>query len=130
MKTIRRKMPARTEVSYQCETCKSQYSTAKKAFACEKRTLEKKRFEKGQEVVIIGLRACSVGNPSYRAHGVVNRVVGPVLPDMDYEIRQMGGNLQRMNSHVWEYIVCWDCPYCKEEQRLKFYAPELVKFKK
>lgn len=125
MKTIRREIPARTEVGYQCEICKTEYRTVAEAIHCEKRKLEKKIFKVGQEVSTMELRRCQLASRPYIARGAVKMVLGPVLPDRDYEIRHLGGDPQRMNSHAWHYIVRWKCPHCEKTKQHVFYTPEL-----
>lgn len=125
MKTIRREIPARTEVGYQCEICGTEYRTADEAVRCEKRNLEEKSFKVGQKVSARELRRCQLASRPYKACGVVKMVLGPILPDRDYEIRHLGGAPQRMNSHVWHYIVWWKCPHCEKIKQHVFYAPEL-----
>lgn len=130
MKTIRRRIPARTQIFHQCETCGTEYSNKAKAQKCEKRVLEFKKFSLGEFVRNIEKRICGVPpppgkSPHYYFEGIVIKIIGPAVSDYDYECRWLGGKPDRLNGHVYQYEVQYVCPTCNQLETVLYYAPEL-----
>ncbi len=123
MKKLTKKIPARRVIRYQCEVCKVKYRTEKQAINCEKRKLEPRQFSLLQTVWFVEPRQC--GNSLYKAKCQVVKIIGPMLPDEDYENRHLGGNPARKNSHVFQYEVEFVCPFCSEKKRARYFTPEL-----
>lgn len=118
-KVIKRK------VFYRCSGCKTKYANKKEALLCEKRILEKKVFNVGSRVKNIETRVCQKKQKRYFFSGIVTRIVGPELPDYEYEVKWLGGKEERLNAHVFVYQVKFRCPKCKETKCCRYYAPEL-----
>lgn len=129
MRTIRRKVPARVSVTYQCITCKTTYRSKHKAQECEKRVLEIKRFVVGETVRNIELRTCCsnliVKNRNYHFEGTVINIVGPMPSDYEYECKWLGGKPDRINGHVYQYEVKYVCPVCNQLKTALYHALEL-----
>ncbi len=130
MKKIVKKIPARTSVTYQCETCKTKYRTAEKAKECENRILEEKIFKIGDEIIIIPARACSNGRFNWKSFwpkATVVKILGPMLPDYEYEVKWLDS--RGLNSHVYQYEVEYAC-FCRREDKRGdlLYAPEMFRF--
>lgn len=124
MKITRKRIPARTVVSYQCETCGTKYPRKLSAIGCEKRKLETKVFKLGERVKNTTARQCHNGK-NYYFEGVVIGVRGPVPSDDEYEILILGGKKERMNNHVYQYEVEYVCPVCQNIKTALLYAPQL-----
>ncbi len=131
MKVIRRRVPAKTVVSYQCEVCGTKYSNRSQAEKCERRTLEDRlvRFKKGNRIEVKVIHSCNhVGTGPQKLFspvGIVIKVIGPVLSDLEYEVKWLGGKPDRVNGHVFQYLVRFQCVCGKTREGL-FYLPELV----
>jgi len=132
MKKIVKKIPARTSIQYQCEICGTKYRKAAAAKKCEARILEEKKFKVGDKVLIIPARACSqvhttraFGKPFWPKATVV-KVLGPMLPDYEYEVKWLGS--RGLNNHVYQYEVKYDC-LCGRKRGDLLYLPELYPFK-
>ena len=111
-------------VQYQCEVCKALYKTPAEAKKCEARPVEDTRFVLGQNVRSVEQRQCHVGG-HYYAKGTVQIIFGPELSDDDYEIRHLGGKKERLNLHVFRYVIEYICPRCGRAKDAVYYAPEL-----
>ena len=124
MKVTKKRIPAKTVVSYQCETCGTKYRKESSAVNCEKRKLERKIFKIGEQVKNTTPRNCYNGK-NYYFDGIVIDIRGPVPCDDEYEILILGGKEERMNSHVYQYEVKYVCPICKNIKTALLYAPQL-----
>ncbi len=127
MRTITRKIPARTSIIYQCGKCKSRYKSKEKALKCEARPAEPKLFRLGDLVKWREQYHCDRYNKNYFPKGRVVRVLGPMLPDEEYNIKWLQNRLS--GKHVFQYEVKWPCPYCGKPSGSLFYSPELKKLK-
>lgn len=135
MKTIRRRIPARTKVFYQCQTCGTKYGNKAKARECEKRILEFKKFSIGERVRNLEKRTCGIiasgspaltrKSPHYYFEGIVIKIIGPQVSDYYYECRYLDGKPDRLNGHVYQYEVQYVCPVCDQLKTALCYAPEL-----
>ncbi len=131
MKKIVGKIPAKTSVSYQCEFCKKKYRSEKKAKGCEERILEEKIFKVGDNVIIIPARACDqVGSrspfgKSFWPKATVVKILGPMLPDYEYEVKWLGS--RGLDSHVYQYEVKYTC-LCGRKRSDLVYTPEICRF--
>ena len=125
MKTIRRRIPARTNVSYQCWVCGTKYRSKKSAQKCEARTLEIREFSEGYWVRAKEKRHCGLTGKSYICEGIIVDVLGPMLPDEEYENKWLGGKTERLNGHVYQYEVQFICPCCNKLKRAFYYGPGL-----
>lgn len=126
MKKIVKEIPTRTSVSYQCEICKKKYRSEKKAKECEERILEKKIFQIGDEVFNFEPRECYIGAKPYRVKMTIVKILGPKLPDYEYEVKWLGS--KRLDMHIFEYEVQYICPRCGCKKDARYYAPEICKF--
>ena len=114
-----------------CSVCKTKYKSksepkaVEKALQCKNRSLEEKIFKKGDLVTNVELRTCSITGGKYYFKGKVVRVLGPMLPDYEYEVKWLGGVSSRVNGHVFQYEVSFMCPHCKEARKEFYYAPLL-----
>lgn len=126
MEVLTRRISAHTTRCYQCSICKTKHRSAGAAKKCEARTLERQVFHRGSVVKNISPRTClNNGRPEhYRFRGTVIKVIGPVLPDRDYE-RWLDGKNERLNGHVFQYEVRYRCPRCKKIKTALYYGPEL-----
>ena len=113
---------------YQCPICKTKYSNASDAKKCEARILEEKKFKIGDPVTNIEPRQCwNRDKRQYKFKGTIVQILGPLLPGEEYENKWLGGNSERLNSHVWQYEVEYICPRCQEKEMHRYYAPEIKK---
>lgn len=113
-------------ISWECGVCKEKYPSARAASECEKRKLEKKYFYVGKRVRCLARRFCQTTGKGYYLVGKVTAIKGPKPSDFDYEVRCIGRGLkERLNAHVFSYIVDFTCPHCKEKQQHLYYTPEL-----
>lgn len=132
MRIIKVRIPAKTVRSYQCETCKTRYSSKTKARECEKRVLEIRRSAVGDRVSNIEPRTCGTvgkGNINYHFDGIIIKVVGPNPADYEYEVRWLGAQDDRVNGHIYQYEVRYVCPVCNKLRTALYYAPELKSLK-
>ncbi len=131
MKKIVKEIPARTSVTFQCEICKTKYRSEKKAEECEERVLEEKLFKVGDKVIIIPARVCDkVGSKSsfgksFWPKATVVKILGPTLPDYEYEVKWLGS--RGLNSHVYQYEVEYSC-LCGRKRGDLVYTPEICQF--
>ena len=116
-------------VEYECEICGSQYRNKKDAKECEKRILETKQFKKGDWVILRGKIYCSSCSPSglKKFGGQIKRIVGPVPSDMEYELKWLGSKPERVNGHVFTYLIKLFCTGgCSSSPgELAVYSPEI-----
>ncbi len=126
MKKIVRK---RTEITYQCSICKTEYPSKRAAEKCEKRILEQKAFAKKDKVRNFERRTCSKDQKTYLFKGKVVKIIGPLASNHEYEVKWLGGKPERINGHVFLYQVRFKCPRCHQTQEEQYYAPELIKIK-
>lgn len=126
MKKLVRRVPAHTVRSFQCEVCGTKYRTANQAKKCEARVQEEKVFGKMDVVRILECRICShMGKDRpCRSFGRIEKVIGPMLPDYEYEVKWLGGKAERLNGHVYLYLVRYLCK-CRRVRADIFRAPEL-----
>lgn len=122
MKTIRTKIPARTEVRYQCSVCKKVYDTESEAKWCEEAPVEKKRFKRGDNVS--GKHAHAISSGQLRTHkfvGVITKV--ELVSPSELRERQIVGR-----KHVYECYVTYTCSFCKKNNKKSYsliFASEL-----
>jgi len=124
MKKITRRIPKRTVSNYQCEKCKIKYQSPKRALKCEAMPVEKKSFNVGDLVSWRELNTCSAYDKNYRLTGRVKKIIGPILPNEEYNLKWLRGRLTGL--HVFRYEVYWKCPYCKKSNSGLFYGVELI----
>lgn len=124
MKTITKTIPKRTVTSYQCEKCKTRYGSPKKALKCEAMPVEKKYFKIGNLVSLRELNTCGTYGKDYRLKGRIKKIIGPTLPDEEYNLKWLQNRLARL--HVFQYEVHWKCPYCNQPNSGLFYGMELI----
>lgn len=118
----------RTEKTFQCSICKTEYYKKSDAKKCEKRKLEEKKFKKGDLVFAYEPRQCSRNNyKPHKVRGEVVKILGPEASDEEYENKWLGGSPERLNSHVFQYEVKYTCPICDEKRGALYYAPEIDK---
>jgi hypothetical protein len=120
MKTI-----VRQQKKYVCDICRTSYSNKREAEQCERRKREKKAFHLGDIVKAGERRMCNIKNKSFPCSGKIVRIVGPKPADEEYELKWLGGKIERLQSHVYEYEVKYVC-ICGQTQRDRYYAPELT----
>lgn len=113
------------KVFYRCSRCRTKYADKAKALQCEQRVLEAKVFTVGSRVKNIEPRFCITGQKQYFFSGRVTKIVGPELPDYEYEVKWLEGKKERLGAHVFMYEVKFRCPCCKEIKEVRYYAPEL-----
>lgn len=120
MKTIRTKIPARTEVRYQCSVCKKVYDTESEAKWCEEAPVEKKRFKRGDKVS--GEHMCKISPGRWLRKGKFVGVITKVKFVSPIELRewQIGGG-----KHVYECYVTYICSFCKEKSYRLVFASAL-----
>mgnify|MGYP001604770733 CR=1 FL=1 len=110
---------------YLCSKCKTRYPNKKDAARCEKRTREKKTFRVGDKIQNIEPRTCQIKQRNYIFSGRVLRILGPKPSDYEYEVKWLGGEKERINGHVFQYEIEFNCPRCGEKRQERYYAPEL-----
>jgi len=128
MKKIITVVPRRVIHSYQCETCGTKYSKKEQAQKCEARIKEKKFFKKGDLVKgSAEYHACNhTGTDlSFLPKGKVIRVIGPILPDYEYEVKWLGAKAERLNGHIYLYEVEFPCKCRRVTRYYLFRSPEL-----
>lgn len=126
MKIISRRVPARTVRSYQCGVCGTKYRAAEKAKKCEARIKENKTFKKGDVVRGYERHVCSYmgEDREFQPEGRVIKVLGPMLPDYEYEVKWLDGRFERINGHVYLYEVAYKC-LCGKPRKDLFRTPEI-----
>lgn len=124
MKKITRTIPERTTTSYQCEKCKTKYGSLKRALKCEAMPVEKKSFEVDDQVSWREQNTCSAYGKNYRLKGKIKKIIGPILPDEEYNLKWLQGRLAGL--HVFQYEVYWKCKYCHQPNSGLFYGIELI----
>ena len=124
MRKITRTIPERTISRYQCENCKIKYYSPKRALKCEAMPVEKKYFRVGDTVSWREMNTCSAYNKNYRLKGKIKRIIGPILPDEEYNLKWLQSRLTKL--HAFEYEVHWKCPYCDMSCSGLFYGIELM----
>lgn len=122
---IQRRIPAHVSVSYQCEKCERKYRTPTKAQECESQPVEPKKFKVGDRVSWREAKECGQAGRNYFINAIVTKVIGPTLPDEEYNIKWLQGHLA--GKHVYEYLLNWNCPYCTTEHAGVYYGIELLK---
>ena len=127
MRTVIRKIPAKTTTSYQCSRCRTKYRSKAKALQCEAQITEEKVFKIGERVTWREPRHCQSYDKSYKLDGKVRKILGPTLPDEEYNFKWLGGRFS--GKHIFMYEVSWRCPHCKEIQDGRYYSLELGKIK-
>lgn len=125
MRRIRKRI-----TTFQCSVCKTEYEKAGEAKKCEKRTLEEKQFAIGDTVSSIALRTCSAKSSPYRFKGKIVQILGPMASDYQYEVGWLEAISERINGHVFQYVVGFKCPRCKENRQEAYYAPELKRLER
>ena len=129
MKKIVKEIPARTSITYQCKDCKTKYRSEKKAKECEERVLEEKLFKVGDKIIIIPARVCNDGEFNWKSFwpkAKVVKILGPMLPDYEYEVKWLGS--RGLNSHVYQYEVEYNC-LCGKKRGDLVYTPEMYRFR-
>lgn len=114
----------RRVVEFQCDVCKTVYGSAKKAYNCERRVIEKKKFKKGDRVVGLEEHHCSQKERNFIPRGVVKKISGLEPMDYEYSLKWLGGAL--LDSHVRQYLVIYKC-LCGENREHLYFSPELKK---
>jgi len=127
MKTIISHVPAKTTTSYQCAKCKTKYRSKARALQCELLITEEKAFKVGDRVRWCEELHCSAVNKNYWMDGKVQKILGPALPDFEYNAKWLGGKL--FDKHIFMYEVSWKCPHCKLSCSGRYYSLELGKIK-
>ena len=127
MKTIREILPRRVRLTYVCKRCKTRYRNKKRALECDAKPIEEKLFHIGDLVKWREQYHCDRYNKNYFPKGRVARILGPMLPDEEYNIKWLQSRLS--GKHVFQYEVKWICPYCNDPKSNLFYSPELKKTK-
>lgn len=122
----------KTTTRYFCEVCNTKYRKESEAKACEARVIESSIFKIGDIVTNIEPRICSLSSPEtpYSFEGKIIEIQGPQPADFDYEVRWLGGNTKRLNSHVFLCIVEYSCPVCKRTKSAAYYVPEIIFYSK
>ena len=111
---------------YLCDICGTKYTTPEKAAQCDARGVEPPVASIGDRVRINERRECMNRNKKYVAEGVVTQISGPLPPDEEYENKWLGGNAQRLKTHVLQYRITYTCPHCKDVREHPVYAPEFT----
>lgn len=126
MKVTRRRIPARTVISYQCETCGTKYRTAEQALKCEARIKEKQVFKRGDFFRAYERHVCNHKgrDKEFLPGGMVIKVLGPMLPDYEYEVKWLGSRPERLNGHVYQYEVEYQCS-CGRPRFTLYWTPEI-----
>lgn len=127
MRTIREVMPRRVRFTYVCKRCKARYRNKKRALECDSLPVEEKVFRVGDLVKWREQYHCDRRNKNYFPQGRVVCILGPMLPDEEYNIKWLQSRLS--GKHVFQYEVKWPCPYCGKPSGSLFYSPELKKLK-
>ena len=119
----------KTIMLYECEICLTKYEKKEDAIRCEGCGVEEEILQVGDRVTNVGLRTCSFQGreENYIFKGKVVEVKGPNPPDKEYEYKWLGGKKERLNSHVFSYIVEYICPICRKKKSAMYYTPELLK---
>ncbi len=127
MKIIKKKVPAHTTFSYQCEVCGTKYRTEEQALKCEARTKEKKTFKRGDAVRGYECHVCSHGkrDKNFLPEGKVVKTMGPMLPDYEYETKWLNSRSERINGHIYLYEVAYPC-LCGKPRRHLYRTPEIM----
>lgn len=126
MKTIRRDIPARVKVSYQCGVCSGEYPRRSQAKKCEARILEIQKFAIGEVVKNLEPRVCPINDDSpYFFEGIIKKILGPRKSDYEYEVKWLGAQPERLNGHIYQYEVEYVCPKCNNLKSHLYYSPEL-----
>ena len=126
MKKITRRVPAHTNRSFQCEICKTKYRTAKQALECEARIKEKKVFKIGDVVRGYECHVCSHegADRNFLPEGKIVKILGPMVPDYEYEVKWLDGRPERINGHVYLYEVIYKC-LCGKPRGCQYRNPEI-----
>lgn len=119
------KKVVQTRILYVCSKCRTKYSNKKDAARCEKRTREKETFRVGDAVQNIEPRTCQMRQKNYIFSGRIAKIFGPKPSDYEYEVKWLGGKTERVNGHVFQYEIEFNCPRCGEKRQELYYAPEL-----
>ena len=127
MKTIREVLPRRVRLTYVCKSCRTRYRNKKNALKCEAMPVEDKFFHVGDLVKWREQYHCDRYNKNYFPKGRVARILGPMLPDEEYNIKWLQSRLS--GKHVFQYEVKWTCPYCGNSCGNLFYGMELKQIK-
>lgn len=112
------------KVLYQCRICRTKYSSGRAAAACEAKGREPRVFRRGDHVRAREPRQCFDQSP-YVMSGTVIKVIGPQAPDLEYEVKWLGGRRERLHNHVYRYEVWYKCPICGKSKTARYYGPEL-----
>ncbi len=116
-------------ILWQCEICKTEYTKKSDAEKCEAKPIEKKKFKLGDLVRVKEKRTCFKSEKPYICEGVIVKIIGPEPPDFEYEVKWLGSQSERLNSHVFWYEIGYICPRCNKPKRVRYYAPEIEKVK-
>ena len=127
MKKIVRRVAAHTVRSFQCEICGHGYPTKSQALKCEARVKERRKFRKGDLVKGHELYVCVDGKKKnkFLPEGRITIVIGPTLPEYEYEVKWLGARPERLNGHIYLYEVTFEC-LCGRTRSNVFRTPELV----
>ena len=125
VRKIIRIIPERTVRLYQCTKCKTKYRSSKRATRCESLPIEERAFRVGDMTSWRELNFCSSYGKTYRLKTRVIRIVGPTLPDEEYNRKWLQSTLGGL--HVFQYEVRWRCPHCRRSYSNLFYGMELRK---
>lgn len=120
-------------VSYCCDICKIEYSSKVRAMKCGKKSVEPKKFHRGDKVANIFSLCCDSADrfstfdkSQYYFVGKVIKIRGPLLfNERQYYLGGGGAIRARKYGHVFEYEVAFTCPHCKKKKTERFYAWEL-----
>jgi len=114
----------RKKVLFQCRVCRTKHASRRRAAACESKGRERRVFRKGDRVQAREPRFC-LDQSQYVMSGTVIRVIGPLPPDEEYELKWLGGRRERLGQHVYQYEIWYKCPVCGRSKTARYYAPEL-----
>lgn len=112
---------------YQCGICMTEWETWEEKEVCEARVVEEKVFEPGDKVRLEHLHRCQtplLGLERIPMIGMVIDVVGPLLPDEEYE-NQVIKDPRRLKQHIYWYMVEYDCGRCQQSLKRQCCLPDL-----
>lgn len=114
MRVIKKRVPAKTVVLYQCKICRANHTNRLEAKKCEMLPTESKVFKLGDRVRNITARRCRL-DKYYYFKGKIFKIKGPTL---NYIFGQ---------EHVFYYFVEYKCPICNKNETQLYQAGGLKK---
>lgn len=122
MRTIVKRLPARTVTSYRCGACNASYRSASGARRCEAGGTEPLAFRKGDLVRAIARRTTPSGR-TYVCLGRITAIGKPVR--YDSEIFMKGFGIEGRYGHLRWYTVAYRLPGSDETQTANYPAAAL-----